>query len=80
MRTLSAAALLAMLATPAFAFHCPADIAKIDAAMAANPEISDEDKLKVEELRNKGELLHNSGDHQAAVDTLAEALQILGIE
>ena len=80
LRTLSAAALVAMFATPALAFHCPVDIGKIDAALAANPDISDEDKAKVTELRNKGEELHNAGNHQESVDTLAEALQILGIE
>ena len=80
LRTLSAAAVLAVLATPAFAFHCPIDIGKIDAALAANPTISEADKAKVIELRNQGEELHNAGNHQESVDTLAKALNILGIE
>jgi uncharacterized protein len=79
-RILGAAAVMVMLATPAFAFHCPKDMAKIDAAMAANPDISDADKAKVTELRQKGEELHKAGNHQESVDTLAEAMAILGIE
>ncbi len=83
LRTLGAAALVTVLAgsaTQAFAFHCPADMAKIDAAMAANPDISEEDKAKVTELRQQGEEQHNAGNHQESVDTLAEAMEILGIQ
>ncbi len=80
LRTLGAAVMMVMLATPAFAFHCPKDMAAIDAAMAANPSISDEDKAKVMELRQKGEELHKAGNHQESVDTLAEAMKILGIQ
>ena len=80
LRTLSIAAILAMLVTPAGAFQCPSDIGKIDAALAANPSISEEDKAKVVELRNEGEALHNGGNHKDSVETLAEAKKILGIE
>jgi hypothetical protein len=31
------------------------------------------------ELRNEGEKLHQAGQHQQSVDTLAQAMQILGI-
>ena len=79
-RTLSAAAIAVMLATPAFAFQCPADIAAIDAALASNMELSEEQKSEVMALRDEGEGLHNSGDHQGSVDTLAKAKEILGIE
>lgn len=79
-RILSAAAIMALLATPAFAFQCPADIAAIDAALASNMELSDEQKAEVTALRDEGEALHNAGDHQASVDTLAQAKEILGIE
>ena len=80
LKTLGVAAVLAVLAAPAFAFHCPVDIGKIDAALAANPTISEADKAEVVELRNKGEELHNAGNHQESVDTLAKALDILGIK
>jgi len=83
MRGLIASAVLAFgllgLAGPAFAFHCPADMAQIDAALP-NADLSDADKAKVMELRQQGEEQHNAGQHQEAVDTLAQAKQMLGIE
>lgn len=66
------------LSTPAFAFHCPADMAAIDAALPT-AQLSDADKAKVTELRAKGQQLHEAGQHQESVDTLAEAKKILGI-
>lgn len=66
------------LAAPALAFHCPADIAQIDAALPSST-LSDADKAKVTELRNKGEQLHQAGQHQESVDTLAQAKAILGL-
>jgi hypothetical protein len=83
MKSFIAAAVLSLslagpLSGPAFAFHCPADIAKIDAALQT-ASLSDADKAKVMELRNEGERLHQAGQHQQSVDTLAQAMQILGI-
>ncbi len=79
-RILGAAAVVALLASPAFAFQCPADIAAIDAALASNMELSEEQKSEVMALRDEGASLHEAGDHQGAVDTLAKAKEILGIE
>ena len=79
-RTLSAAAIAIMLATPAFASQCPNDIAAIDAALASNMELSDEQKSEVMALRDEGQSLHDAGDHQGSVDTLAKAKEILGIQ
>jgi hypothetical protein len=79
MKTLiSAAALSFMLIGPAFAFQCPADVAKIDEALASS-SLSDGDKATVMELRNTGETLHSTGQHQESVDTLAKAKEMLGI-
>ena len=80
MRTIAAATVVAFLSAPALAGQCPIDIGKIDAALAANPDISEEDKAKVMELRNEGESLHNSGNHGDSVAILAEAKAMLGIE
>jgi hypothetical protein len=77
-RTLAAATIVAFLSVPALAGQCPNMVGQIDAALAATPGLSDDVKAQVTELRNKGEELHNSGDHQASVDTLAEALNLLG--
>ena len=79
-RILLAALALGFLATPAFAFHCPADMAKIDAALAANPPLSAEQLAEVQRLRAEGESYHQAGQHQESVDTLAQAMEILGIQ
>jgi hypothetical protein len=79
-RILLAAVALIFLATPAFAFHCPKDMAKIDAALAATPQISAEQLAEVQALRAQGEEYHKAGQHQESVDTLAKAMAILGIQ
>lgn len=66
-------------ATPAFAFHCPKDMAAIDAALPT-AKLSDADKAKVMELRKSGEAQHKAGDHGGSVKTLAEAKKILGLK
>lgn len=64
----------------ALAFHCPADMKKIDAAMAKNPELSESDRKAVKNARKKGEELHKEGKHQESVDELAKAMKILKID
>ncbi|HEY9538460.1 MAG TPA: hypothetical protein VIS03_12795 [Kiloniellaceae bacterium] len=76
---ISAVVLSFTLASPAFAFQCPTDMAAIDAALQT-AELTDEQKARVMELREEGEQLHSSGQHQASVDALAEAKEILGIQ
>ncbi len=79
MKKLTAAAFAAaLLSTPAFAFHCPADMAAIDAALPT-ANLSAADLAKVQELRALGEEQHNAGDHNASVATLAEAKALLGL-
>ncbi|MGI9384093.1 MAG: hypothetical protein ACR2PO_13140 [Methyloligellaceae bacterium] len=78
-KALIIAALVFGFATPAFAFHCPKDMAAIDAAMP-NAKLSDADKAKVMELRKTGEAQHKAGDHASSVKTLAEAKKILAIK
>lgn len=63
----------------ALAFHCPADMKKIDEALARKPQLSAEQAGEVKQLRAEGETLHKAGKHQEAVDTLAKAMKILGI-
>ena len=72
--------LIVFFAQPAFAFHCPADMAKIDAALAAGPNISAAQLSNVEEYRASGEKLHKSGNHAESVAILKSAMEILGIE
>jgi len=64
----------------AFAFHCPADMAKIDAALAKNPKLADAQMTEVKKYRAEGESLHKAGKHQESVDTLAKAMKILDVK
>jgi hypothetical protein len=69
---------LMLASASAFAFHCPADMKKIDAALAKNPKLSQQ-MSDVKKYRADGEALHKAGKHQESVDTLAKAMKILGI-
>ena len=79
-RTLTLAAGLLFASGAAFAFHCPKDMAQIDAALAKHPKLAAEQMKEVKELRAKGEVEHKAGKHQASVDDLAKAKQILGLK
>lgn len=68
-----------LVASPAFANHCPMDMKQIDAALKT-AQLSDADKAEVMKLRKEGEALHNAGDHAKSVETLAKAKAILKIE
>lgn len=70
---------LALASASAFAFHCPMDMKKIDAAMAKNPMLPAEQMAEVKKLRAEGETLHKAGKHQESVDTLAKAMKMLKI-
>ena len=80
LRNLPVAAMLALVSATAFAFHCPADMKKIDAALAANPKLSSADLAEVKRLRADGEMLHKKGKHQESVDTLGKAMKLLNIK
>jgi len=79
LQTLIAAALLAASGA-ALAFHCPADMKKIDEALAKNPKLTAEQAAEVKKYRAEGETLHKAGKHQESVDTLAKAMKILDIK
>lgn len=74
------AAALAFASSAALAFHCPADMKKIDAALAKNPKLSAQQAADVKKARADGEALHKAGKHQESVDTLAKAMKILGVK
>jgi hypothetical protein len=79
-RVLILAASLAFASSAAYAFHCPADMKKIDAAMAKNPSLSAAQMTEVKKYRAEGEALHKAGKHQESVDTLAKAMKILNVQ
>ena len=72
-------AALLCVAGSAFAFHCPAEMKKIDDALAKNPKLTPEQMAEVKKDRAEGEALHKAGKHQESLDTLAKAEKILGI-
>ena len=81
-KLLSAVALAALIAgasAPALAGTCPKIMKKIDAALAANPQVSAEQMTRITELRAEGAAQHKAGSHSASVDSLNQALEILGI-
>jgi hypothetical protein len=79
-KQLALLAALAFASTAAFAFHCPADMKKIDAALAKNPKLSAQQASDVKKFRADGEALHKAGKHQESVDTLAKAMKILNVK
>ena len=80
MKRIAASIALVFSASTAFAFHCPADMKKIDAAMAKSPKLSSAQTAEVKKYRADGEALHKAGKHQESVDTLAKAMKILNIK
>ena len=80
MKQFALAVALALASSAAFAFHCPADMKKIDEALAKNPQLSSQQMAEVTKYRAEGEALHKAGKHQDSVDTLARAMKILNIK
>lgn len=73
------AATIALASSASMAFHCPADMKKIDDALAKNPKLTAAQMTDVKKMRADGEMLHKASKHQESVDTLAKAMKILGI-
>jgi hypothetical protein len=83
MKTLTAACIATTMifaSSAVLAFHCPADMKKIDEAMSKNPKLSAAQTADVKKFRAEGEALHKTGKHQDSVDTLAKAMKILDIK
>jgi hypothetical protein len=70
---------MALASGSAFAFHCPADMKKIDEALAKNPKLSSAQMADVKKHRVDGEKLHKDGKHTEALEALSKAEKILGI-
>lgn len=71
---------LLLASSAALAFHCPADMKKIDDALAKNPKLSAAQMADVKKFRAEGEVFHKAGKHQESVDTLAKAMKILDVK
>lgn len=79
LRSLAATAAL-LVSGAAWAFHCPADMKKIDEALAKNPNLTAAQMTEVKKLRADGEAFHQASKHQESVDTLAKAMKILNVQ
>ena len=79
-RSFVVAVALMLASGAATASHCPADMKKIDAALAANPSLSAGQLTEVKKLRADGETLHKAGKHKESEDTLAKGMKILNIQ
>ncbi len=73
------AALIAVASSPALAGSCPKVMKKIDAALAASPQLTSEQTTQVTQLRADGEAQHKAGSHSDSIDSLNKALKILGV-
>jgi hypothetical protein len=83
MKNLTASLLATALlfaSSAALAFHCPADMKKIDDALSKNPKLSAAQMADVKKFRAEGEAFHKAGKHQDSVDTLAKAMKILDVK
>lgn len=78
--TILSAVIFAFMTGSAMAGGCPIAMGAIDAALDAIPDLTDEQRTQVAELRAEGEALHSGGDHGASMAVLAEAKAILGID
>lgn len=78
-RLVASAAVLVLLSAPAFANHCPKDMAAIDAALAKNPPLSPAQLTEVKQLRAQGEADHKAGKHKESIESLQKAEDILKI-
>ncbi len=69
-----------VMTSPAFAKHCPKDVAIIDQAMPKATGLSKMQMSEVKAMRDKGDALHKSGNHGESIKVLHEATKILGVE
>lgn len=77
MRRLTLFLAAAVISTPLFAMHCPADMARIDAQLESNPPTDSAVLEQVRSLREEGEELHEAGKHAESVEVLSKAMALL---
>lgn len=79
-RSILLAGILVSFATPALANECPTYLQKIDAALAANQNLSEDQIADAKKHRTAGEAAHAAGKHQEAIAQLEKAEDALGIK
>lgn len=75
-KSLLSGVILALFSLPAAAFHCPADIAAINAALEKT-SLGADVRTQVEALRDEGQSLHDAGNHTESGHKLAEAMRLI---
>jgi hypothetical protein len=78
MRHIVLALALAFASSAAIASQCPSMVAKIDAILATNPDLPQSVLDEVKTLRDDGEKQHADGKHDKSVESLQQALFLLG--
>jgi hypothetical protein len=78
MRHIVLALALVLSSGAAIASQCPSMVAKIDAILATNPDMPQSVLDEVKTLRAEGEKQHQEGKHDKSVETLQQALFLLG--
>ncbi|WP_260291378.1 hypothetical protein [Sedimenticola hydrogenitrophicus] len=71
-------AIVLLISAPVYASQCPMDMKRIDQALQQQHGLSAQQVSEIRQLRDEGEKLHKTGQHQQSVSTLAKALAILG--
>ena len=79
-RAFALLAALSLFSATALARHCPADMKKIDEALAKKPTLTDAQMADVKKWRAEGEELHKAGKHPESEATLAKAMEVLKIK
>jgi hypothetical protein len=72
------AALTLAFAGAAFAYSCPLEMKKIDAALQT-AKLDAAKMAEVKKLRAEGEKLHKEGKHDESMKTLGKAKEMLGV-
>lgn len=79
-RAFALLAALSLFSATALARHCPADMKKIDEALAKKPTLTDAQAADVKKWRAEGEELHKAGKHPESEATLAKAMEVLKVK
>jgi hypothetical protein len=78
--TLLALALMVAIPAAAQATQCQDDLAKIDQALAADTQLSQEQRDQIEDMRSQAVQLCGAGNDQEGLDVIAEAKAMLKLQ
>lgn len=79
-RHIALALTLALSSGAAIASQCPSMVAQIDSILATNPDLPQSVLDEVKTLRDDGDKQHKEGKHDKSVETLNQALFLLGVQ